>query len=1172
MKQLFEFDEHIGDWRVLVQSKDIQDAAIQTRHIAPEAVTTDKIHDGAVTTPKIQDNAVVTDKIHDGAVTTPKIADKQIKERHIDDDQIKEHHIDDKQIKSRHIDDDQILSDHIDNKQVITRHIADNAVTNDKLSGVEDPAGPAVTEGKIAPKAVTADKIDDGAVLAGNIAPGAVDNSKLADNSVIAGNIAAGAVENRNIQDNAVTTDKLSDASSAAGAAVTAAKIADGNVTTSKIQNNAVTTDKLSGINDPGGAAVTEDKLAPGAVTTDKLAPEVISQLQTITDAVPTKDSVKPMQSGGVLLHGSALDISELCATENPHKPATFEDLSAALTALAALPATYRKGGMSIKYEQTPDNKYVQFRYMETDATTVDTFTDPTNWQGVDENPTLGSKNLVESGGVHKVEYYINEKYQGFINTDKWADIGTGNRYYSIIPIDINKGETVIIKGSANGTSVVCLLSEYNPVEGANAGVVDTFTANQNTESSYTASNNAHYLYVLAESSGNSRIPQKLEIGPTDILALAKDNILRLKKYVDNNVDTLATKQELSSKSDIYNTFLKSDKIVVSDSKSVTGSGNVVILDFIANGGDTIKFNISGKGTVWSGIRIYPIKDGTVGANTSFTVGEFLYTIPEGGVTQLRINISGSKFIAAGTIIYTVSFLGISAEIAKINPMYNKVVMIPEPDNIAEVEDKIFNSGSVEITQDGNTDFFVIDDADIKKGDRFKITVSGLGTVINKYRVYFVDGGTATVYDESPVVITAPVDTTFFRMGIGSSYFIASGTVEWSVVKLGVNSVFDELEKEIDEIEPTVVNDILTRNADVDDVVYAGGWTNVYANKQQIKLFSLLMSGDIHGRAVQMQSIVDYLNAKSFIDAGIMLGDLAGSNYTSDFSFYPPIVEQVNKPFITIAGNHDMGSEEDPSLNAPSMEAFYNRYYAPTIQYAGTISHPSGKCYFYKDFADYGIRIIMLNQYDYPDADLQVVGYQKGLAMYSQAQIDWFISVLNSTPAYYGVIVALHMTPDKMIPYDCDFTSRNFRGKQSFAAGSSTISGDIIADIVNAWISGGTLNEDYTITVTSALTGLTATADFTSRGEGEFICYIGGHWHNDIISHDFKYPTQLMLTVNNAACVARESDMPRLEGSKSEDSFFIISVDRTNKKVNIVSIGARMANDMVKRESIRLSY
>lgn len=43
MTKLFDFDEHIGDWRVLVQSRDIRNGAIQGKHIAPGAITPDKV-------------------------------------------------------------------------------------------------------------------------------------------------------------------------------------------------------------------------------------------------------------------------------------------------------------------------------------------------------------------------------------------------------------------------------------------------------------------------------------------------------------------------------------------------------------------------------------------------------------------------------------------------------------------------------------------------------------------------------------------------------------------------------------------------------------------------------------------------------------------------------------------------------------------------------------------------------------------------------------------------------------------------------------------------------------------------------------------------------------------------------------------------------------------------
>ena len=110
-------------------------------------------------------------------------------------------------------------------------------------------------------------------------------------------------------------------------------------------------------------------------------------------DDAPTQGSNNLVKSGGVLdsiiKDGSAFDLSAY------NNGTTYADLSAALTALNALPAAYKKGGMSIKFVQSSDNKYVQARCMAQNFTT-----DVTQWQGVDDEPVVDSHNLVESGGV----------------------------------------------------------------------------------------------------------------------------------------------------------------------------------------------------------------------------------------------------------------------------------------------------------------------------------------------------------------------------------------------------------------------------------------------------------------------------------------------------------------------------------------------------------------------------------------------------------------------------------------------------------------------------------------------------------------------------------------------------------------------------------------------------
>ena len=79
----------------------------------------------------------------------------------------------------------------------------------------------------------------------------------------------------------------------------------------------------------------------------------------------------------------------------------TGQQYATLAAAVAAVPVAERSGGMSIMYVQSSDNKYVQYRYMGTSTAAAD-FTNVANWQGVDDKPTTGSKNLVESGSVYE--------------------------------------------------------------------------------------------------------------------------------------------------------------------------------------------------------------------------------------------------------------------------------------------------------------------------------------------------------------------------------------------------------------------------------------------------------------------------------------------------------------------------------------------------------------------------------------------------------------------------------------------------------------------------------------------------------------------------------------------------------------------------------------------------
>ena len=118
-------------------------------------------------------------------------------------------------------------------------------------------------------------------------------------------------------------------------------------------------------------------------------------------DSTPTSGSDNLIKSGAVFdafkNDGGAYDVSVHFPTGGVEGGNTYT-LDGAI---AMVPQNIRKGGMSIKFVSSSDNKYVQYRLMSATFSTT-----PSDWQGVDDIPTAGSDNLVKSGGVSKADNF----------------------------------------------------------------------------------------------------------------------------------------------------------------------------------------------------------------------------------------------------------------------------------------------------------------------------------------------------------------------------------------------------------------------------------------------------------------------------------------------------------------------------------------------------------------------------------------------------------------------------------------------------------------------------------------------------------------------------------------------------------------------------------------------
>ena len=142
---------------------------------------------------------------------------------------------------------------------------------------------------------------------------------------------------------------------------------------------------------------------------------------------------------------GEVFDISQYNAVGGTLTP--YVDLEAALgTSGANVPSSVRRGGMSIKFVQSSDNKYVQYRYMSS-STAVADFTNVSNWQGITENLVDESKDLITSGGVDKV---INSVLQQITKEYTFNDFSDDGWQWSDAAIRLEEGHKYAIKTSGD--------------------------------------------------------------------------------------------------------------------------------------------------------------------------------------------------------------------------------------------------------------------------------------------------------------------------------------------------------------------------------------------------------------------------------------------------------------------------------------------------------------------------------------------------------------------------------------------------------------------------------------------------------------------------------------------------------------------------------------------------
>lgn len=158
----------------------------------------------------------------------------------------------------------------------------------------------------------------------------------------------------------------------------------------------------------------------------------------------------------------------------------------------------------------------------------------------------------------------------------------------------------------------------------------------------------------------------------------------------------------------------------------------------------------------------------------------------------------------------------------------------------------------------------------------------------------------------------------------------------------------------------------------------------------------------------------------SDIDIGLYLGDSVSRNCDDDTNYFWNLASKVDKPIYYTIGNHDVGIDEYKSIGCKKI---YDTYIYPMIynKYLDNNSINDGKCYSYKDFDNYKIRIISIFEYEGTRDSELTLGFEHRRYISSE-QLLWFAKTLYNTQLDYSVIVTMHQIPAlKPIFKKCNF-------------------------------------------------------------------------------------------------------------------------------------------------------
>ena len=293
---------------------------------------------------------------------------------------------------------------------------------------------------------------------------------------------------------------------------------------------------------------------------------------------------------------------------------------------------------------------------------------------------------------------------------------------------------------------------------------------------------------------------------------------------------------------------------------------------------------------------------------------------------------------------------------------------------------------------------------------------------------------------------------------------------------------------------------------------------------------TLLHFSDIHADSAALARIMNVTENFVDYDDAICTGDLVANQTTTISSWWDESV-------MTCIGNHDTctyNSTDGYNWTALSM-ADRDSYYIAPFESNWGVTHTTGTSYYYKDYSDQKVRLIVMDSMLYMSVDTSTE---------ANAQTEWLASLLASAMTdNLHVLIAIHSPHAGASPINCSFSKY---GQGTMGTDSSCNTPDeVVAAVASA--------------ITSGL---------------KFIGYICGHTHQDNIFDANGDGKQLMycITCAHISNVNQWKNSDQYRGTDA-DAFNILTIDTVNTLVKIVRGGGADIDDHMRtRKAICFNY